>query len=41
MDNFKYITQELGNQKIAEIYSLLGPLDFSQYEEPKDEDNFD
>ena len=39
MDNFDYVTKELGNDKIAEIYSLLGPLDYSQYTEPKEDDS--
>ena len=39
MENFEYVTNELGNEKIAEIYSLLGPLDFSNYVEPKDDDS--
>ena len=31
LKNFDYITQELGNQKLADIYQLLGPFDYSKY----------
>lgn len=39
MDNFNYVTNELGNEKIKEIYSLLGPLDYSLWTEPKESDS--
>ena len=29
MENYTYITEELGNEKIAEIYRMLGPLDYN------------
>lgn len=31
IENFEYATKELGNDTIENIYSLLGPFDFSQY----------
>jgi hypothetical protein len=37
--NFKYITKELGNSKLADVYQMLGPFDYSQHKEDRDEDH--
>ena len=39
LDNFSYATIEMSNDKIAEIYKMLGPFDYSQYEEVEDEES--
>ena len=31
LENFEYATKELGNETVQNIYSMLGPFDFSQY----------
>ena len=31
LSNFQYVSQDLGNAKIADIYQMLGPFDYSQY----------
>lgn len=37
IENFEYVTSKMTNEKIANIYQMLGPFDFSAYEAPKDE----
>ena len=37
LDNFEYVTKELGNQKLSDIYQMLGPFDYSAYKEEVDE----
>lgn len=37
INNYKYITVDLGNQKLAEIYELLGPFDYSTYNPDDDQ----
>lgn len=39
LDNFSYATVEMANDKIGEIYKMLGPFDYSQYEEVVDEES--
>ena len=35
LENFEYATKEMGNQTVADIYTMLGPFDFSQYKPPR------
>lgn len=37
LSNFKYITEELDNPKLKEVYELLGPFDYSKFKEEDDE----
>ena len=41
MENYKYVTEEMGNDVITSIYKTLGPFDFSAFDEKtnQDEDN--
>jgi hypothetical protein len=40
IENFEYATKELGSDYVQNIYSMLGPFDFSQYfPEVKDKEN--
>ena len=40
IENFEYATKELGSDAVQNIYSMLGPFDFSQYTpEVKDKGN--
>lgn len=29
IENFTYVTEEVGNKKLAEVYQMLGPFDYS------------
>ena len=33
MENYKYVTEEMGSEIVASIYKTLGPFDFSLYDE--------
>ena len=37
LDNFEYITTEMNNEKIADIYKMLGPFDFNAWEPEQDQ----
>lgn len=37
LENFSYVQEELGNQKIADIYNLLGPFNYENQKPDEDE----
>ena len=40
MENYTYVTEELGNEKIAEIYRILGPLDYNfSFSNPEEDES--
>jgi len=38
IENFDYVTTELGSEKIKEIYQLLGPFNYADYQENKEDE---
>lgn len=36
LNNFKYVTEQVKNQRLTDVYHLLGPLDYSKYQEETD-----
>ena len=37
LENFDYITKQLGNDKLAEVYQMLGPFDYNSWSEAKED----
>ena len=36
LDNYNFVTAELGNEKIANVYRVLGPFDYGSYDRKKE-----